>query len=234
MNTRKRSVATVATHPATQSPLIGGDHEASFFDLLFRQYRRRTVRQLEHWIRERLLRIRWTHRIPGRSSTSAGVQERLKLTRNRMRVLWVSCPEVSPVLIGTREHVRYVRVPPERTRIGRSFGLSHEQRVRSGPSLRGRRGRRDLDAGPERITFGNGNSSRYRKVSLLVRGEVSNPLSECVPCRWEQTTDKIVNEFPVPKYVAAFARCFRYPVCKLVFVLVGLLPGIRYLLVGSL
>ena len=149
-------------------------------------------------------------------------------------MLRVSRPEASPVLIGTREHVRYVRVPPERTRIGRSFGLSYEQRVRSGPSPRGRRGRRDLDAGPERITFGNGTSSRYRKVSLFVKGEVSTPLSDCVPCRWEQTTDEIVNEFPVPKYVAAFARCFRCPVCELVFVLVGILPGIRYLLVGSL
>ena len=183
VTTRKRFVANVATRPSTQSPVIGGDYEASFFDLLFRQYRRRTVRPLEHWIRERLLRIRWTHRSLGRSSTSAGVQERLELTRNRMRVRRVSRPEVSPILIGTREHVRYVRVPPERTRIGRSFGLSHEQRVWSGPSPRGRCGRRDLNACSERVTFGNGNSSRYRKVSLFVRGEVSNPLGDCVPCR---------------------------------------------------
>ena len=63
---------------------------------------------------------------------------------------------------------------------------------------------------------------------------MSNPLSDCVPCRWEQATDKVVNEFSVPKYLAAFARCFRYPVCELVFVLVGLLPGILYFPVSSL
>ena len=126
VTTCKRCVAAVATRPATQSPVICGDYQASFFDLLFRQYRRRTVRPWEHRIRERLPRIRWTHRSLGRYSTSAGVQERLERTRNRMRVLRVSRPEVSPVLIGTREHVRYVRVPPERTRIWRNFGLSHE------------------------------------------------------------------------------------------------------------
>ena len=48
VTTRKCCVATVATRPATQSPVIGGDYKAGFFDLLFRQYRRRTVRQLEH------------------------------------------------------------------------------------------------------------------------------------------------------------------------------------------
>ena len=63
---------------------------------------------------------------------------------------------------------------------------------------------------------------------------MSNPLSDCVPCRWELSTDKVVNEFPVPKYIAAFARCFRYPVCEFVFVLVGLLTSIRHLLVSSL
>ena len=122
----------------------------------------------------------------------------------------VSRHEVSPILIGTREHVRHVRVPP---RIGRSSGLSHEQPVRSGPIPRSCCGRRDLNTGPERITFGNGNSSCYLKVFLFVRGEMSNPLSHCVACRWEQATDKVVGEFPVPKYVAAFARRFFYPVC---------------------
>ena len=37
VTTRKLLVATVATRPATQSPVIGGDYEASFFDLFFRQ-----------------------------------------------------------------------------------------------------------------------------------------------------------------------------------------------------
>ena len=62
---------------------------------------------------------------------------------------------------------------------------------------------------------------------------MSNPPGDCVPFRLEQA-DKVFKEFPVPKYMAAFARCFRYSVCELDFVLVGLLPGIRYLLVGSL
>ena len=185
VTTRKRYVDAVATRPGTQYPVICGDYEASFFDLLFRQYRRRTVRPLEHRIRERLLRIRWTHLSLGRSFTSAGVKERLELTCNRMRMLRVSRLEFSPILIGTREHVRNVWVPPERTRIRRSFELSHEQRIRSGPSPSGRCGRRNLNEGPELITFGNGNSSRHRKVSLFVRGEVSNPLSDCVPCRLE-------------------------------------------------
>ena len=33
---RERGVAVIATRPATQSPVIGGDHEASFLDLLLR------------------------------------------------------------------------------------------------------------------------------------------------------------------------------------------------------
>ena len=151
-----------------------------------------------------------------------------------MRVLRVLRPEVSAVLIGNREHVRYVGVPQERTRIGKSFGLSYEPLFRSGPGSRWRCGLHDLNAGLKRINFGNGNSPRYRKVSLFVRGEVPNPLSDCFPFSWEQTTDKVANEFPVSKYIRALARCFRYPVCELVFVLVGLLTSVRHLLVSLL
>ena len=60
--TRERGVAAIATRPATQSPVIGGDYEASFLDLLLRQFRRWTLRALEHGVRERLVRIRRAHR----------------------------------------------------------------------------------------------------------------------------------------------------------------------------
>ena len=60
--TRERRVAVIATRPATQSPVIGRDYEAIFRDLFVRQFRRWTVRALEHGVRERLVRIRRAHR----------------------------------------------------------------------------------------------------------------------------------------------------------------------------
>ena len=60
--TRERGVAVIATRPATQSTVIGGDYEASFPDLFLRQFRRWTVRALKHGVRERIVRIRRAHR----------------------------------------------------------------------------------------------------------------------------------------------------------------------------
>ena len=153
------------------------------------------------------------------------------MTRNRMRMFRVSRPEVSPVLVRTREHMRNVRVPSEGIRIGRCFGLSREQRTRARSSLRGRSGRRCHHTCSVRVTFGGSDPSRYCEVSPFGGVKGSDPFGDCIPCCWEQSAYEIVDEFAVPENLAAIARCFCGAIGERILVFIRPLTCVRHPLV---
>lgn len=85
--------------------------------MLVRQIRRRTEQTLNHGVGKRLVLVCWTHRNLVCPFAGAGVEQRLELTRNRMHVLMVSCPELSPVIVRTFEQVGQVLVSKEGNRV---------------------------------------------------------------------------------------------------------------------
>ena len=48
--THERAMAFIATGPTTQCSVFSGNHESCLFDPIFRQFRRRNVRTLEHGV----------------------------------------------------------------------------------------------------------------------------------------------------------------------------------------
>ena len=145
----------------------------------------------------------------------------------------VSRPEVSPIL-GTREHVRHVRVPSERSRIARCFGLSREQRTRARSSLRGRSGRRCHHTCSVCVSFSCIDPSRHCEASPFDGVKGSDPLGDCIPCRWEQSAYERVDQFAVPEKVTAIARCFCDTIGERVLVFIRFLTCVRHLLVCRL